>query len=282
MMSKMPISVLIHTLNEEENIKNCLESVKWADEIILVDMYSDDRTVEIAKKYTDNIFFFERMGYVEPARQFALEKAAHEWVLIVDADELIPLNLKDELVSIMETDKFDVVFVPRKNYLFGHLMVGANWGSLQDTLPRFFKKDFMEFSNKIHNFSTIHKNSRIYHMKDPEIAILHFNYTDFEDFISRMNRYTSIEAKTMYQNNEEFSTSKLLNQMIYEFYSRIIKFKGYKDGYIGYVLALTMVFYRLLIFMKFRLMKKYETLNVNEKIKKDYDDKAIQILSEYK
>lgn len=281
-LSKVPVSVLIHTLNEEENIKNCLETVKWADEIILVDMYSEDRTIEIAKNYTDKTFFFERMGYADPARQFALEKASHEWVLIVDADELIPLSLKNQLISIMKNDTADVVFVPRKNYLFGHLMTGANWGSLQDTLPRFFKKNFMEFSSEIHNFSTIKENSRIYHMKDPEIGILHFSYTDFEDFVVRMNNYTTIEAKSMYKNNEEFKTSKLIVIMVYEFYSRIIKFKGYKDGFIGYVLALTMAFYRLSIFMKLRLMKKYETLNVTGKIKEDYEDLAAQIISEYK
>jgi glycosyltransferase involved in cell wall biosynthesis len=281
-MNKIPISVLVHTLNEEANIRNCLECVKWADEIIIVDMYSDDRTVEIAKDYTDKIFFFERMGYADPARQFALEKASHEWILIVDADELISLDLKNHLISIMNDDDADVIFLPRKNYLFGHLMLGTNWGSLQDTLPRFFKKDFLEFSDNIHNFSTIKENSRVYHMEDPQIGILHFNYTDFEDFIVRMNNYTTIEAKSMYKNNEEFKTSKLIVIMVYEFYSRIIRFKGYKDGFIGYVLALTMAFYRLSIFMKLRLMKKYETLNVNGKIKEDYEDLAAQIISEYK
>ncbi len=91
----MKISVLINTFNEERNIKNCLESVSWADEIIIVDMYSDDKTVDIAKNYTDKIYYFERMGYADPARQFALKKATHEWVLIVDADEMVPLELRE-------------------------------------------------------------------------------------------------------------------------------------------------------------------------------------------
>ena len=91
MTKNVEISILIHTLNEERNIRNCLETVKWADEIIIIDMYSDDRTVEITKEYTDKIFYHERMGYADPARQFGLEKATHEWVLQVDADELVPL-----------------------------------------------------------------------------------------------------------------------------------------------------------------------------------------------
>ena len=68
MTKNVEISILIHTLNEERNIRNCLETVKWADEIIIIDMYSDDKTVEIAKEYTDKIFYHERMGYADPAR----------------------------------------------------------------------------------------------------------------------------------------------------------------------------------------------------------------------
>lgn len=134
----MGISVLIHTFNEERNIRNCLETVKWADEIIIVDMYSDDKTVEIAKEYTDKIYFFERVGYVEPARQFALEKSTHEWILVVDADELVPLKLKNKLFEIMEKDLADVVFIPRNNYFFGRLMQGTGWG-----LYRIISQDFL-------------------------------------------------------------------------------------------------------------------------------------------
>ncbi|MEN3039793.1 MAG: glycosyltransferase, partial [Candidatus Kryptonium sp.] len=74
MIEKLNISVVIHTYNEERNIRNCLESVKWAEEILVCDMYSEDRTVEIAREYTDRIVFFERVGYVEPARQYAVNQ----------------------------------------------------------------------------------------------------------------------------------------------------------------------------------------------------------------
>jgi len=89
------VSVLVHTLNEEKNIRNCLDTLKWAEEIIIVDLFSDDRTVEVASEYTDRFFFHERMGYADPARQFGLEKASCNWILIVDADEQVPLKLKE-------------------------------------------------------------------------------------------------------------------------------------------------------------------------------------------
>lgn len=85
--------LLFITYNEEENIRNYLESVKLVKDIIICDIYSEDRTVEITKKYTDKIFYFERVGYVEPAREFAVSQANHEWILIIDADKLIPYKM---------------------------------------------------------------------------------------------------------------------------------------------------------------------------------------------
>ena len=115
----MNISVLINTFNEEKNIENCLKAVKWADEIIIVDMYSDDKTVEIASKYTDKIFYFKRMRYADPARQFALKNASYDWILVVDADELVPLKLKNKILEISIKNLGDVVYIPRSNYFAG-------------------------------------------------------------------------------------------------------------------------------------------------------------------
>jgi len=124
-MKKLSVSVLIHTLNEERNIRNCLETVIWAEEIIVVDMYSDDKTVEIAREYTDKIFYFERVGYADPARKFALERATKPWILVVDADELVPRRLYEELKNIIEKDLADVVYIPRNNYFFGEILKGT-------------------------------------------------------------------------------------------------------------------------------------------------------------
>lgn len=144
-MKEPKISVLINTYNEERNIRNCLESVKWADEIVIVDMYSEDKTTTIAREYTDKIYFFERMGYVEPARQFVLEKASNDWILLLDADEMVPKKLRDKLLDIAKNDLGDVIYIPRKNYFFGYLMKGTGFGAIQDKQPRFFKKKLSLF-----------------------------------------------------------------------------------------------------------------------------------------
>ena len=99
----LKISVLINTFNEEGNIRNCIESVKWADEIIVVDMYSIDNTISIAKEYPHvKIFYFENCGYADPAREYAFQQATNEWVLVLDADEMIPPLLHRTISQIMK------------------------------------------------------------------------------------------------------------------------------------------------------------------------------------
>jgi glycosyltransferase involved in cell wall biosynthesis len=279
----MGISVLIHTFNEEKNIRNCLETVKWADEIIIVDMYSDDKTVEIAKEYTHKIYFFERVGYVEPARQFALEKATHEWILVVDADELVPLKLKNKLIEIMEKNLADVVFIPRNNYFFGRLMQGTGWGALQDYQPRFFKKNFVSFSEAIHDIFRINKNARIYYIDDPEAGFIHFNYVDVEHFLDKLNRYTTIEARNMFKGIKQApSLGKFLLKLLIEILIRFIKGKGYKDGLYGFSLTILMIAYHTSSYLKYKIMKKFNLENPREKILIEYNEIAKKIIEEYK
>ena len=97
----MKISVFINVLNEAQKIRSCLQSVQWVDEIVIVDMHSDDETVAIAREFTDKIFYFDRIGYCEPARKFAAEKTQGEWILNIDADEIVTLGLKHELLRII-------------------------------------------------------------------------------------------------------------------------------------------------------------------------------------
>src|SRR5450759_4249900 len=106
------ISVVINTLNEEANIAYALRSVRtWVDEIVVVDMHSDDRTREVAETYGARVYLHDRVGYVEPARRFALAKATGDWILILDADELIPPRLARRLSDIAAAGQADVVSI---------------------------------------------------------------------------------------------------------------------------------------------------------------------------
>lgn len=281
LMGKLPVSVLVHTLNEEKNIRNCLETVKWADEIVIVDMYSDDKTVEIASEYTDKIFYHERMGYADPARQFGLEKASNEWVLILDADELVPLKLKRRLETIVKEDLGDIISIPHNNYFFGKLMRFTGWGPLQDTHHRFFKKECVFISDKIHSTFIEREDARIYEITDEKEGFIHFNYVDLEHFLEKLNRYTTIEARALYEANVDIKFRMVVNQIFSEFRKRYFKLQGRKEGFRGFSLSFLMGAYRLVIYAKLKLMKEYDSKTPATEIEKEYNKVALKIKSEY-
>lgn len=282
-MKKLPVSVIINTLNEEKNIRNCLETVKWAEEIVLVDMHSDDKTVEIAGEYTNTIYSFERMGYVEPAREFALEKTSQKWVLIIDADELVSHQLKERLGKIIENDLADLVYIPRKNYFFGDLLKGGGWGAEQEKIPRFFKKGFVQFSTRIHEVFAAVNNPRILAISDLQESLLHFNYLDVEHFLEKSNRYTTIEANNIYEGQKaEIKTGKQFYRVFKEFISRFIVLRGYRDGYLGFYLAFLMAAYQFSTFTKLRLMKNFNSPNPRKDIEELYAGLTKEIVDKYK
>jgi len=277
----VPVSVLIHTLNEARNIKNCLECVKWADDIVIIDMHSDDKTVEIAQAYTDRIFLHERLQYADPARKFGLAQAINEWVLVVDADELVPLKLRDKLLAIMKSGQYDAVAIPHCNYFFGHAMLGTGWGPLQDKHVRFFRQKFMTYGTKVHGFAELDSAARLYKITEADCAFIHFNYIAPEQFVEKLNRYTSIEAENAWSAHEPLNKSRVVRRVIREITKRFIKQKGYKDGFQGFLLACLMAGYQASAALKRLLMERYQTGDVREKILQEYSMIAQQEIEKY-
>lgn len=277
----IPISVLIHTLNEEKNIRNCLECVKWADDIVIIDMYSEDNTVTIAREYTDRIYMHKRVRYVEPARQFGLQQTRNDWVLVVDADELVSKSLRDRLIEIMNSNQYDAVKIPHKNYFFGYAMQGTGWGALQDKHIRFFKKKYMSYGNRIHGSPLLSNEARVYDLNDEECSFIHFNYLDVEHFLEKLNRYTTIEAENNWDAGDPINKPRILRRMFREIWKRFIKMKGYRDGFQGFVLAWLMASYQASSALKHYLMQKYHTKNIRSEILRKYDELAREELKKY-
>ena len=138
-MKRPLISVVVNTYNEEKNLFRCLKSVeKFADEIVVVDMHSEDNSVKIAKSFGAQVYLHERMDYVEPARNFAIGKAKGKWILSLDPDEKISNELAKNLrfIAVNKSDEVDYVLVPRKNIVFGKWMENTRWWP--DYISRFF------------------------------------------------------------------------------------------------------------------------------------------------
>ncbi|KZX16013.1 putative glycosyl transferase [Methanobrevibacter cuticularis] len=286
----MKISAIINTLNEEENIENLLKTIKWVDEIIIVDMYSEDRTVEIAKNYTDKIYFHKRLGFVEPARQFAFEKASNEWILVLDADELVPKILSNEMIKISEENKYDVIYILRSDYFIGEPLKGTLFESFRFQ-PRFFKRDKLVFTDKIHGGVEIDEKAITYKINDKKKQIfhlsdsLHGNDTIFEDLFLKQDTYTTIEAKN---NIEGIKNQKVFLKIIYYFciilkYYLLIKLqkKNNKTGFQNIFYACSWINYFGLINAKLNLYYKYGTFDFSENIINNYNKIAEEVAKEY-
>ena len=280
---KEGISAIVHTYNEETNIRNCLESVKWVDEIVVIDMYSRDKTVEIAKEYTNKIYLFEKKGYADPARQFGVDQASYKWILVIDADEMIPKKLSQRLRKIAENDEADVVYLTFVNYRFGREIRGGGWGIGQIYLPRFFKKGFVRFGAQIHNMiGWIDIKARKLTLTGVDEAIIHFNCVDVDHLLSKLLRDTTVEALNMFDGvKSPLSVEKLLWKMFGEVIERLIFLEGYKDGIIGFFHIFYMVFYHLVSFLKYQFMLEYRDSNVERVVKNIYKEIANNVLSEY-
>jgi glycosyltransferase involved in cell wall biosynthesis len=243
------ISAVINTFNEEQNIRQCLECLTWCDEIIIVDMYSEDNTIGIARDYTDKICYFNRSGYVEPARKYAMEQATGDWILLVDADELIPVALKELLIKTISDGDTEVVHIPRKNFIMGEWIKHTGWWP--DYQARFFRKGKVAFTDTIHAGTRVLEKAKQFHIPSRlAVGIEHFAYIDSEHFVTKLNRYTTIEAGQMFDQKKKFSLLRMFIAGIRGVQVRYVSEKGYRDGYRGLFLSLMMGFYGALTYMK--------------------------------
>jgi glycosyltransferase involved in cell wall biosynthesis len=247
------ISAVINTCDEEKYLEGCLSSLKpWTTEIVVVDMHSKDKSRQIAKKFGCKIFMHERLPYVEPARKFGVDKASGDWVCYFDPDERVPETLGIKIKEFIEGCDEDVsaISIPIK-YMFWGTWPKHVWG-YPGYQARCFKKGKATFSDRIHE--PIRIDGRIKKLPALEdFSIQHLNYESIEHFVSKMNRYTTIEAKNMKEiEGRQFKIIQLFYHPLREFWFRFIRLRGYKDGIDGFVLSVLMAFYRFLSFAKIR------------------------------
>lgn len=276
----VPLSVVINTLNEERNLAFALRSVQWADEIVVCDMHSDDRTQAIAQEHGARVILHERVGFADPARAFAIGEAKHDWVLVLDADELIPEPLSRTIGRLVAEDIADVFRLPRLNYLLGAPLKHLGWGPDQDAQLRLFKKSAVRVTPDIHNFFHVNPGAREQRLRYAEgQAIVHFNYIDLSHFIEKLNRYASIEARQAYARGERASFRRAFVSSAREWASRYFRSGGTREGWRGLYLTAMMSMYRFAIQGK---LTELETGNDEVAVRARYRGEAERYLSDYK
>ncbi len=257
------LSVVINTLNEAKNLPAAVASVKGiAEEIVVVDMESDDGTPDIAKKLGARVFSHKKIGYVEPARNFAISKATGSWVFVLDADEEITKKLGEKITQILKNPDSDYYRIPRKNIIFGKWIKHSRWWP--DYNIRFFRKGFVSWSEIIHTVPVTQGAGGQLAEKE-ELAIIHHNYENLEQFIERMNKYTTLHAKIRKNEGYKFSWKDLIIKPSNEFFSRYFFGQGYKDGIHGLGLSLLQAFSELTLYLKIWQLENFKDEHIEIK-----------------
>jgi len=250
------LSVVIIAKNEQSRIKDCLESVQgWVDEIVIVDDESIDDTRAIALKYTDKIFT-RHMELEGKQRNFGASKAKNDWILLLDCDERLTDELKEEIAkTIREGDpKIAAYWAPQINYFAD---VELNNGGWSNPHIRLYNKNFVRWSEA--DYDVIHpglKFSEGYRNGNLKCKTIHYSFKNVENFIAKINRYSTLEATKWYLDKRKMSFGKAMWRTWDRFFRRFVAKKGYKDGYYGFVAAVLSGFHEFAAYSKYREMKE--------------------------
>lgn len=247
------LSVIILTKNEEKNIIDCLETILWADEIIVVDDYSTDRTVEIIenlnnkkikiyKKNLDNNF--------SKQRNFGLEKATKKWVLFIDADERISNDLHEELNSILinlRNDNVNGYFLKRKDFMWNRMLKHGELANI--SLLRLAKKDSGKWTGAVHEVWNIAgKTSEL------DSILLHYPHSTINEFLSEISFYSTLKAKELYLQKVKASVLSIIFYPKAKFFLNYFVKLGFLDGIEGLIFAIMMSFHSFLVRSKLWLL----------------------------
>lgn len=255
------LSAIIITKNEQNNIKQCLESIKGVvDEIILVDSYSRDKTIEIARKYTNKFFFKKFENDFSKQRNFALSKTKGNWILSIDADETLSRSLQRVITRLIKNTKYLGYLIPRRNYINQKdwLKHGLFYPDYQ---LRLFKKRGVKYVKKVHEYPDINEKhvARI-----SEYLIHNSSRTKYDSFFSilRLGQFAQIEAENLLFQKKTplFYIFKGLQTCIEYFFSSFIIGKGFLDGFNGFRAAFIFSLFPLIssiyaVLMKYKITK---------------------------
>jgi len=228
------LSVVIITKNEESNIKECLNSVAWADEIIVVDNNSTDKTVEICRLYTEQVIITQDWPGFGLQKQRALDKATGEWVLSIDADERVPEALYEEIQQVIKQSNCSAFRIPRLSRYCGRWIKHSGWSP--DYVLRLFKRNKARFSEDI-----IHEKVELLEgeMGTLKTPLKHYSFNSIEEVLDKTNSYSTANALKSYQQGKKSSLTKAITHGLWAFFRTYILRAGFLDGREGFILAIS-------------------------------------------
>ena len=229
-MSKL--SVVVITKNEENNVRECLDSVSWADEIVVVDAGSSDRTIDIVKEYTNKVYSRPWDGY-GAAKNYGLTQCSGEWVLSIDADERVTPELRVEILENLGIDnqKISAFSMPRRANFLGKWIYHCGW--YPGRITRIFRRSKGRFTEE-----KVHERLEIEGLIIPlKSDLLHYTDPDLKNYFNKFNKYTSLAAEELMDRGKKYSLVKLIVNPMWIFFRMYILKRGFLDGIPGFILC---------------------------------------------
>jgi glycosyltransferase involved in cell wall biosynthesis len=248
---ELKISVYMITYNNERTVERALKSVAWADEIVVVDSFSNDKTMDICRMFTDKVFQRRWPGHREQY-QYAADLTTNEWIMFVDADEEIPSELAEEIRKELNrrTEDLNGFFIYRRTYYLGRWIRYGGW--YPDGEIRLYRKSRGRWEGGLH--AKIVVEGKVNSLKS---HYLHYTYRDISDQIQTVDRYSKIAAEDLFRNGNEFSLFKLLFHPPFRFVKEYFFKFGFRDGLPGLIIIASTMYY---VFMKYAKLWELRTL----------------------
>lgn len=233
----MSLSVTIATKNEASNLPDALASVDFADEVVVVDDCSEDKTAQIAKDFGAKVILRNSAGSFHENKNLAIEQAKGDWILSLDADEVVTCKLAESIKSALANPKSDGYFVDRHNYFLGQWIRGCGW--YPDHILRLFRKGKARWPLEIHDTPKLEGGNQSAPLL--EGPLIHYSYKSFEQYFEKFNAYTSRLAVEYTQQQVVMNGLQVpLNLLVRPFYWFLRKYvlqRGYRDGLLGFFIS---------------------------------------------
>ncbi len=248
----IPISVCIITLNEEDNIRRCLSSLDFADEIIIVDSGSTDNTTVIAREFSKTQIYYRKFDTYINQKNYCKNLAKNEWVLALDADEEISNDLRKEILTltINSVENLSGFFIPRLSFYMGKWIRHGGW--YPNYQMRFFRKECGEFSGLLVH-ETVSIEGKTSHFKNP---LSHYSYRNISDHLKFIDRYSELCAVEKFNKGKKSGLSLAIAEAIWKFISMYIVRFGFLDGKVGLIIAILGSYYNFLKYIKLYEMNR--------------------------
>ncbi|MBM4348322.1 MAG: glycosyltransferase family 2 protein [Deltaproteobacteria bacterium] len=256
MIEKLPVSVYVLTFNNLRTIEQCLKSLHWAEELVVVDSGSTDGSYEVCQRYTDKLYRKEFQGHRDQY-QYAADLTKCDWIMFVDADEEIPSALVEEIRLGLKdgAEGTEGFFVYRQTYYLGKWIQYGGW--YPDGEIRLYRREKGRWEGGLH--AKVVVDGKVSVLKN---KYLHYTYRDISDQIQTIDKYSRIAAEDLVQSGEKFSLFKLFFHPPFRFIKEYFLKSGFRDGLPGLIIAVATMFY---VFIKYAKFWELTALSKKEK-----------------